>query len=260
MLGMKNSKGFSLINLILVLAILATNGVSAWLLWRGRPAEETAKTSTSNQTATKDTADESEWATYTNEALGFSINYPKEARASYGDCEKKTNSYRPKEGVVPNTVIEDGDTFYIVPAYVYQLTGETTDAGVSNFSGCEKLMTTAAAIKDEDTSFLFDNIELKVTNDYTDAEVLAAAKEIFQSDDIKITSLDHSADGDWQDVKLACTTDEENCMTFNYRFELRHYHDKKKLVYIELGQAGKLLKLHADEYYDQEVVDSFKLL
>jgi len=61
-----------------------------------------------------------------------------------------------------------------------------------------------------------------------------------------------------ENINFDCSP-EEGCMSLNYKFYLRYYQDKKKVVCIKLGQAA-ILTDAADNIYDSKVVDSFKLL
>jgi hypothetical protein len=161
------------------------------------------------------------------------------------------------------TVIDDGDDHYVATAYAYQLTGETVEAGLSNFSGCSRVTATASNLTDDAIGFIFDKIHFRVADVTDEADILANAKEIFKDDDIEIKDIKDSQDGDWQDVSMDCTTNDVSgdCMTFNFRFELRYYKDQGKLFYIALGQAGNLfVPGNEQQTYDQAIVDSFKLL
>ncbi len=87
---------------------------------------------------------------YTNTKLGFSIKVPKADNISGYSCKYTTengdHSYRPVSGMVPITMLNDGNTVHMANTYFYQLSGETKSGDISYFSKCNKVTVTSEMI------------------------------------------------------------------------------------------------------------------
>src|SRR3989344_564950 len=282
-----NHKGFSTVELLFILIVAGLVGSLGWYVWNNRAKKESSTQNTASSTkkteSKKSTITDgpgTDWQTYTNHTLGFSVQVPKTI-SSYngGQCTRQTEiynnagvkvssqpSYRSATGVVPATVVEDGDNVYITESYSYQLTGETKDsAGYSYFSGCEKVDSSPTLLRQYATNdkskypvLALSAVPITVVKAKNQDEILKQVHKILNDTSLKIASMTKDSNGDWQNINFDCSP-EEGCMSLNYKFYLRYYQDKKKVVCIKLGQAAKLMDA-ADNIYDSKVVDSFKLL
>jgi len=285
---MKNKhKGFSTVELLFILIVVGLIGSLGWYVWNNRAKKESLTQNTANSTnkteSKKNTITDgpgTDWQTYTNNTLKFSVQVPKTISSGNGaQCTKESwvydnygnkvagqSSYRLATGVVPVTVVEDGDNIYITESYSYQLTGETRDStGHSYFSGCEKIDSTPSLLRQYATNdkskypvLALSAIPITVVKAKNQGEILKQVHKILNDTSLKIASMTKDSNGDWQNINFDCSP-EEGCMRLNYKFYLRYYTDKKKVVCIKLGQAA-ILTDAADNIYDSKVVDSFKLL
>ena len=215
-----------------------------------------------------------DWNTYTNNKVGFSVQIPKQFLSSDGaQCTKVTYVYDnygnkvsspahyiPAQGVVPATVVEDGNNFYVVEEYTYQLTGKTNDgSGHELASGCQKMQTTVDVVngyKQANSIYELNMLPLSVVTAQNQQDVLNWAKGYFKDTTVTMTLKDNA--GGWQDVTLDCSSSNP-CTDFNYKFYLRYYKAQNKLVYLQQGQSGHLQTPDGKSFYDQQVFDSFKL-
>jgi Flp pilus assembly protein TadG len=288
----KNENGFSLVEILLMLVVLGMVSFAGYFVWHthhknttstaglGRQTNSSAAKST-DKTAPATPVDTSlpkpevgtiaagpgaDWNTYTNTTDGFSLQIPKQFLSSYGVCNKVTEgssySYRPKQALAQVTVVPYNNFYYVAPVETYQLTGSKTVNGSTSFSGCEKVTTTPDVIKNYKSNnldrYLLDVLPLQVSNAKTQQDVLTWAKTYFKDNTIVISSAETNAGG-WQDIHLDCTSSTP-CDQFNYKFDLRLYAAKGKLVYLEYGQAGKMMKPDGNSFYDADVFNSIKLL
>lgn len=199
------------------------------------------------------------WNLYTNHKYGFSINVPKKMfHGSGSKCEWKTDSYRPKGGIVPVKIFE-GENIYISSEYFYELTGESERNDIHYYSRCDKVNNSFSYLRD-DKYFQQQSWEFVIKNISSDSELENFIKERYGSG-CKLSSknpssqsgiFDVSIQGDGKDL-------EETKCRLNYMTVLKYYPAKNKAVSWHLGQAATFV---ADEsyqnVYDQEMVDSFK--
>ncbi len=282
-----NQKGFTTVEIILVVLVLALLGGVGWYVWHNRSNNRaTMNTTTGHATDSESTAAQpdseitsgpgEEWNTYTNNKVGFSIQIPKMYKSGQGaECTKvsyvndnygnKVSSearYITTAGAVPATVVDNNNNFYIVEQYTYQLSEIKDDgSGHKLAGGCQKTTTTKdtiVAYEKHNSSTLLDVLPFSVIKVAGQTDILTWAKSHFKDDTIKITDLKDNAGG-WQDVELDCSSDNP-CTDFNFKFDLRYYKEKNKLVFLAYGQAGHLQKTNSDEFYDGQVFASFKLL
>lgn len=277
---LKNRTGFALLEILLIILMIAVIGLGGYYVYNNQHKQPVKPNVTSNKPAsTSSTIDngfkdgpKTGWKTYTNNKAGFSIAVPITFESSYGSPCVKTDdsytgyvSYRPVSGTVPTTIVEDGTNFYITEDYTYQLAGAADHSGYTDYSSCNKTNASVALVKEYEApktanSPLLTVIPVSVTSANNPNDVVDWAQHFFN--DTTITASMASSNGNaWKDVTLDCKPAEsDTCMDFNYKFFLRYYEKQHKLVYIALGQAGKLAKPGTNDYYDLEVVDSFKVL
>lgn len=284
----QDQRGFGVVEMILIIVVLVALVGGGWYVWH-RQHQKSSSTSTAQTTNTskaspakKDSEITSgpgaEWNTYTNNKVGFSVQIPKQYLSSQGaECTKSSTvndnygnkvdskaHYTPTQGLVPATVIEDGEDFYVAEQYTYQLANGADDgAGHTLYSSCIKTVTTADVVHNylqhTKGSYLLDNLPFSVVAVKDEAAILTWAKVHFKDDTITMTLKNNPAG--WQDVSLSCTgAGSDPCETFNFAFKLRYFKVKHKLVYLAQGQAGHIYKPDKSGFYDPQIFDSFKLL
>jgi hypothetical protein len=164
--------------------------------------------------------------------------------------------------VVPTTIVEDGEDFYITESYTYQLTQSRLDdtESITIYDGCEKTtgdLQTIIESEDADDGPLVSTIPITVADAKNRNEIDKKVKQIFGEGHF-ITGIQNSKDGEWQDVDIDCEDKENLCLAFDFR--LRHYEPQDKLVYIALGHSYSLTTPDGQGSYDEKVIDSFKIL
>ncbi len=285
----KNQNGFGLIEGLLILAIVALLGSTGWYVWHKnqKPSNKLITGNSSAQTKVSKSEQPvgvitsgpgAEWNTYTNNSLKFSIQIPKQYLSSngaqctkvsyvyddYGNKVPSQPSYIPAKGVVPATVIEDGSNFYVVEEYTYQPTDKASDgSGHTLASDCQKIETTVDAInRNKQTNFLLyyelNLIPFSVVSVNSQQDILNWAQNKFNDKTVTVAGMKDNSGG-WQDLELACSSSNP-CTDFNYKFYLRYYKNQNKLVYLEQGQSGHLQTPNGENFYDGQVIDSFKLI
>ena len=196
------------------------------------------------------------WDLYTNNKYGFSIKVPKKMFHSYGlMCEWKTDSYRPKTGLVPVKIFEDKSIF-ITSEYFYELTGETVKDNKHYYSGCEKIINSIANLKDN-RYYQQQSWELIIKDIYNDNELEKFIQERYGSG-CQLGSKISSAQEGVYDIAIkkdGKDFEESNC-PINYITVLKYYPEKNKVISWHRGQVYTFMGDGGE--YDQEMVDSFK--
>lgn len=288
----KTQKGFGHLVVIIAVLVIAAVAGSGYLVYKNhnkKTASSTAATtsptkaspeSTSAATQAKAPSYISEgpgptWNTYTNNALGFSIQIPKLMYSGYaqnctsvsyvydrfGNKVSSSAHYSPTGGTVPATVIQDDTNFYIVEQYTYQLTNTHDDGnGHTLADSCTKVVTTADTIKQRRSlGYSYMMIPFAVSKATNENDIANWAVNYFSDKTIKVDTIQDNSSGKWKDVRLTCSESGGPCL--NFKYYLRYYSGQNKLMYISLGQAAHLTSDNdATEIYDNDVVDSFKLL
>jgi len=275
--NMKNHRGFALIESLLILILAGIIGGTGWYVYQsyGKAQDTLAKadainSATINKKPTTK-SDKFEFLTYKNSEYGFKVSIPKTFLSDYGVyCTKETNSYRPTRAEVPATVIQIKNKFYLTEKYTYQLTGESEEeslVGVATFSGCRKIIASADVIKqyltrngflEDGTSLLLSVMPIYIFNVKDRQSLLSDIKQIFTySKTIEISSIDADKSGEWENVNIRCTP-ELSCN--GYKYYLRYFQSKNKLVYIEMGQSPKFPRIIDGKSYDNQIADSLRLL
>lgn len=210
---------------------------------------------------------------YSNTESGFALDIPKTVNDGYGaPCtyELNTNtgyySYRPKGGMEPVIIVEDGNEFTVAPKVTYQLSNSVEHNSIGYFGSCAKTYTTAKVIRDSRrnpaNTTLVSALGFVVTDAGSLADVTSWVKTYFQDSTIITADVGKAANGEWKHIVLDCTSSDP-CTEFNFKYDLRYYEKQKKLVYFAFGQAGNLQKPNnggSYQFYDNQVADSFRLL
>ncbi len=228
------------------------------------PKNEPNSPATNTEPTTTDTAStinsvDQTWNKYTNHKYGFSIKVPKKMYHGYGSaCEWKTDSYRPKNGIVPVKIFED-ENIYISSEYFYELTGETIRDNIHYYSGCEKVANSLARLKD-DKYFQQQSWKFVIRDIDNDTQLENFIKERYGSG-CKLGEKNSSDQSGVFDVSIlgdGKDLEDTEC-PLNYMTVLKYYPAKNKAISWDLGQASTFV---ADEnyqnIYDQEMVNSFK--
>lgn len=293
-------KGFIPIILIAALAfVIAVGGVGIGLTWRtdyldkilppnikemfgrgekpeekpgGKPEELSACGGTASSLESLDET----WNKYTDCALGFSIKVPKKMSAFYGSCEWKTDSYRPKEALVPVKIFEDNDNgvVYITSEYYHELAGETVKGGVHYYSKCDKVLNSLERIKSElrsgERGHYQQAWDIVVKDVANDSELDAFIKERYgwgcslgektPAKQEGVYSLGIASPEGVGGIEEAF---EKGCLV-NYMTVLKYFPAKNKVVSWHIGQAYTFSKTLGTELedviYDEAMVESFEFL
>lgn len=195
------------------------------------------------------------WNLYTNSNLGFSIKIPKISTGG-APCTFENNSYRPATGPVPVKVFEEPNGVYLAHEYRYELTGETIEGGIHNFSGCEKADNTLAYLQSESPR-TWHIVSQSITSD---AQLTAFIKAQFQPA-CNLGEKTVSTQPGVFDVKVLGDGKEpgESECWLNYMYVLKYSPEKQRAWKWDLGQAVTFYG-EGNEEYDSEMKNSFKVL
>lgn len=201
---------------------------------------------------------------YINYDLGFQIDIPRAAYYNMGSCAYTSangdHSYRPVEAAVPTKVIVEEGAAYITSEYFYRLTGETEANNKSYYSGCEKVLTTVAELKNENT-FETSYWKIDIKNVNTDTALDAAIKQAYGSG-CAIGAKTATADTGTVSVAISgdgLDLDITKC-PINYMTALFYNESKGKFAYWNLGQASSFYLQGMTDGYDAGMKNSFKFL
>ncbi|MDB5175670.1 MAG: hypothetical protein JWM81_528 [Candidatus Saccharibacteria bacterium] len=285
------AKNFRNAEAVLVVVLIAIIGVTGWYVYSAKSnADQTLDAA--NQTSTevseslasnKPTASATnigtfsdgpgtDFKTYTNKTYGFSITVPKNILTESGTCttvDYAYNTYGYKipapttsalaPAVVPTTVVEDADTFYVTQAYSSQLTDPSTSSGNTFYGGCHKVDTTVDVVRASNAptaGVLLDTLPILVASANNDSEILSKIRPQFEnSATLKIASKTTDPQGSWQNLKLSCDNPED-CQ--GGRSDVRYYTKQHKVVVFLLGQSAHLT--NGPTIYDLQIEDSFALI
>jgi hypothetical protein len=290
----KNEKGFSAVEVLLVILILFVIGGIGYMVYHNdrktkitnSTTASVNKTSSSLPTSSITSGPNNEWKTYTNNVLGFSFTIPATSYNPNGCSQRDTYSggsstitgpetYQTTAGPVPNTVINVNGTYYVAPTYTYVLTGGTTPTidgvdGYDVFSGCQKETTSPTLISQQlsdesqvngptniDTAML----SVKAQKVAQGAALDTAIQNIFGDKTLHVTSLSTNTHGGGGDI-LNLTCSQNPCANTGGGYYLLYYPSKNLLTFWNTGQACNLSASSANNAtcYDSSVIDSFKLV
>jgi hypothetical protein len=206
------------------------------------------------------------WSTYTNAELGFSFRFPTRIYAGLGaPCTKNQESggwsYRPSSGVVPATVIQDRDSFYVTQKISYQLGDAQQMAdGTTKYKACTKTVTTVKMIRayvSGTSDYLLAVLPISVVQASTRADVKSFAVTTFDHcASVTVASMVHSPSGPWRKVLFSCPEDQ---MFFNYAYDARLYQAHSLFVMFWFGQAIQIYDAR-QRPADNKIAASFKIL
>lgn len=204
------------------------------------------------------------WSTYTNAELGFTFRFPTRTYAYNGaPCAKVQEgndwSYRPADGVVPATVVQDGSRFWVVQKISWQLGDEVKSNGSSKFKSCTKTTTTAAMLRAYDTGqsdFSLNPLPMTVSPVAARAQVKENVRTYFYGcPTIRVVSIDRNGGG-WRDVRYTCPSDS----TYpGAMIDVRWYKAQGLFAVFEFGQAYHIYNTK-QKPVDQRIVASFATL
>lgn len=204
-------------------------------------------------------------ATYTDEELGYSIDYPKQYYSDYGSCiwseadtgNGKDKSFRPAYGLVPYKVFvraDDGQFVRIGPEYTYRLVGEhQLDTGATGFTGCEKF---THSYEESGTIGTFSYEILQAEGEKEIATILK------QYDCTNSFAGLKDVDGmPWKEVTGTQTLQHATeCEGFagGGVMSMRYFPAQKKIVVFLLGQDAGPFPTRDGTDYKREIMDSFR--
>ncbi len=288
-----NQKGFSAIEIVLVVVILALIGVVGWLVYKNRhqstntvnsaktstntPAVSSnapAKTSTptsmpthATTTPTFTSGPQSGWETYTNAAVGFSISYPNFIRADSACATPSTLS----SGTVPSTFIQNGVNFYIAAKNSFRLTLTWSANNTFAFSGCTEVPTTVATIqaynasvsKNAQYSYSAVNLPFVVEKVASTNDIQTELQSYWKDNTITVSGWKNSTSGNYEvPTVINCSQTEENnqsCGPQNSNYDLRYYPTQNLMFYFIYGQSAHLI-LPNGSVADSQIIKSFTVL
>ncbi|MFX1535399.1 MAG: hypothetical protein ACFFDI_14330 [Promethearchaeota archaeon] len=265
-----------------IVGILAIGGVAAYFLLKNGDEEEeesTTTTTTIEDTSEEDGEDEeesdeegdslvpvdSEWSSYTNYDLGFSIYIPSEYYHAYGDCRWSTedgdHSYRPDPKLVPTKVFVDEDysVVFISSEYYSELSGETVDAGRHYYSECNRITNTLARVQEEDNHFQ-QMWMLEFETISSDAELADFIEDRYGSGCELGDKTPTDQEGVY-DVSVGGEfglEDDPGICNLNYETAIIYYPEESRLAVWDVGQACAFYTEGHEACYDQEMIESFR--
>ena len=177
----------------------------------------------------------------------------------YGsECEWKTDSYRPKGGIVPVKIFED-ENIYISSEYFYELTGETIRNNIHYYSDCDKITNSLTYLRN-DKYFQQQSWKFIIRHIGNENELENLIKELYGSG-CKLGSKQPSSQSGVFDVSIQGDNKdlEETKCPLNYMTVLKYYPEKNIAISWNLGQAVTFISDESSQnVYDQKMVDSFK--
>lgn len=203
------------------------------------------------------------WDLYTNYKLGFSLKVPKVSTAT-ATCvwkgeDQGDHSYRPTYGLVPVKIFEDENSVYINHEYRYNLTGKTTEGGISYFSGCEKEEITLDVLKSSKGPLTWHIITETVSND---GELETFIGKYFHPS-CQLGEKKQSDQEGVLDVTIRGTDPtigDENTCWLNYWYVVKYSPEKQRAYTWDVGQDATFYIEGSSENYTSEMVDSFTIL
>ncbi|HUB93432.1 MAG TPA: hypothetical protein VMB52_02925 [Verrucomicrobiae bacterium] len=298
--------GFSVVELLLILVVVGILGFTGWYVYHAEQTSDKDYSAATNSTVptfkrrlsnpTIATGPSQGLDTYTNPTLGFSFEFPTTAQA-YNGCGQNSSVHATDGSLIPAptayiatpgptslTVLNDGDNFYIVPAKVYELTGEsyvTVDGNqYPRASGCEATTNTTQLIQQDKnqanqttfpSTYITDaaGLSLIAKTVKQGAELNGEVQTIFSDNSLQVSKLTPDSAGSWDDLSFTCsqhvsglTGSVQPCAYTGGSYTLRYYPTKNLLIFWNTGQGCNLLQSDAAsaQCYDPQIIKSLKLL
>lgn len=201
------------------------------------------------------------WNKYTNPALSFSLKVLKNMVEPYGQCnysnQNGDHSYRPKEASVPVKIFEEENNVYLAAEYFYKLTGETKENNRSYFSGCDKVINSAATVKDMKTYFS-PSWRIVIKPIANDSELDKFLKDRY-GQGCSLGEKKAAGQNGVFDIKIKGDGKEppESKCFINYMTVVKYYPAKRKVAAWDIGQACSFYYPTIETCHDTEMTDSF---
>lgn len=197
------------------------------------------------------------WSTYTNAKLGISFRFPTKMRVLNGKkCTKQQSgsgyTFQAVEGVVPSTVIKDGDTFYITQKYGYQPSDMIGQPPMEVYHSCTKVTTTRKALHRyrlalNPTDGPYHFLAITVAPEKSKTQVTKYLKKTFATcSSFTVKGMAANTSGPWRNVNFTCPGDSSYFRGFgrpiyftNYS-KTRYYTDNQLLVMLWYTQVDQI--------------------
>ncbi len=208
-------------------------------------------------------APETKETTFTTDRFNFSLYVPKETEFGYGACEWKEaeKSYRPKAASVPVKIFEDSTTTYISVSYYYHLKGATKKDNISYFSGCDKVDTTFALLRDPNDPYIegwaiktATVADLAALNNFIRVNYGQSCSAGEQTPTAQDGVFDVAIKGDGKDL-------EQTGCPINFMIALKYYPERQRVATWSMGQSCYFPGPSTDqvfECFDQDMAKSFR--
>jgi hypothetical protein len=275
----KNSSQNGHALLVIIIIALVVVAALGFVFWNSLNTNNDQSQDTSHEVAKKSEILELDGPMnkYVNYELGFEFLFPKEIYSAaecitsdsvndnFGNQEPAETHYIALEGTVPMTVLESNDRFIITPKDLIVLSDEKEIAGGHKVNmSCNKQPATVSLI-DSDSGDVVANTPNVREFDVTKA---ADTSEITQYIRQKISDPAATI----QQVGQAESGRQEFNYTYSAEYIAQHpfggggykiwyYAERQLLSYFLMGQSSAFQYSDgSNNYYDQEVIDSFKLV
>jgi hypothetical protein len=209
------------------------------------------------------------WFNYTNNQLGFSINFPRTKMHYHGACklndEDGYHTYRLEPAHVPVMIFEDENTVYITSEYQHELSGETTETDADGNSrtflaDCQAVPNSLELLRDPD--YYQEMWQIVVKDIHDDQELEAFLKARYGSS-CSVGKKATSAQDGVYDVRIqgdGLDLSETQCL-INYGTIVKYYPAGDRVIAWDIGQAYTFVAdVSYAVAYDQEMIDSFRFL
>lgn len=290
--------GFSILEPILILIIIATIGAVGLFVWHSKQAaDKLLSTTTSASPTFKKKAASGAAAsiqsngtlnTYTNKTLGFSFDFPKTVYAengcttsatvhdNYGKLVDAPTHHVTTSGLMPTTIVNKNNDYYITTTSTAELTG-VADATVNGNSGYSLA---SSCVITPVTADLIEKYHAPVTivpsyANISSLQLIAAIKtpgnslnsevqQIFSDPTLKVSSITADSKAAWSTLSFVCDGKSEplgGCANLGGSYTLHYYQKTSLLVFWATGQACKLQSdFGATVCYDPQIINSFKII
>jgi len=279
----KNEKGFSVVEVLLVLVVVGLIGGVGYFVYKSHHKTTTASVAT---TTTKPTATtpaktatpattitsgpQSGWSTYTNNTVGFSIAYPDNVEG--GVCATPSTI---SSATVPTSLIENAPNYYIAAKNSIRFNLTWGANQTYNTSGCTQVPTDATSVQAQNSQiktgaqyeYSVVNLPFFVKKVSSESAVQAELQSYWNDSTITINGWQNSSSGSYEvPTTISCAPSDmlsrmgmgNNCGPLSYNLDLRYYPTQKIMFYYVQGQAAHLILPNSGP--DGQVVSSFKVL